>query len=229
MSQKKKPSAIVNILFNIVIPVIIMTKLSKPEYLGPMYGLSVALLFPLGYGLYDFILTRDVNVISIIGLVSILLTGVLGLFQFAPMWVAVKEASVPLVIAACVVISEYTKFPLVRKMLYNDSIMDVDLIEKKLKESSNQAAFSVLMRKSAYFISFSFIFSSVLNYLLAVMIVKSEPGSVDYTQEIGQMTGLSFPVIALPSMVLMAIILFYLIKQIKKLTGLEFEDIFKNQ
>jgi hypothetical protein len=85
------------------------------------------------------------------------------------------------------------------------------------------------MKRSAFYIAGSFVFSSILNYSLAVLIVKSQPGTVAYTEEIGKMTALSFPVIAIPSMILMAIILFYMIKQIKKLTNLEFEQVFKNQ
>lgn len=217
-----------NILFNIVIPVLVMTKLSKPEYLGPIYGLAIALLFPLGYGIYDFIVSRDINFISVIGMISIMLTGVLGLFQFAPFWVAVKEASVPLVIAVAIVISEYTKYPIVRKLLYNESIMDIELIESRLLETLARERFDMLMRRSAYLVSLSFLFSSCLNYVLAVLIVKSQPGTVEYTQEIGKMTGLSFPVIAIPSMILMMIVLFYMVKSLKKITSLEFEQIFKN-
>ena len=41
-------------------------------------------------------------------------------------WLAVKEAAVPLVIGLAVMISTRTKYPLVRTLLYNPSVLDVD-------------------------------------------------------------------------------------------------------
>jgi hypothetical protein len=56
--------------------------------------------------------------------------------------------------------------------------------------------------------------------------VKTEP-EVDATQfnaEVGAMTGWSFLVIALPSMIVMAGVLFYVLNGVKKLTGLKMEE-----
>jgi len=72
----------------------------------------------------------------------------------------------------------------------------------------------------------SFFLSSVLNYILAKIILVSAPGSVAFTEELGKMTALSFPVIALPSTIVLMSALFYLLHHIKKLTHLEAEDIF---
>ena len=226
MANKKKPGAFYNIIFNIVIPVLIMTKYSKPEYLGPIYGLVIALVFPIGYGLWEFIISKDVNFISILGFVSVLLTGILGIFQFNPFWIAVKEAAVPLIIGLAIIISESTKFPIVKKMLYNDSLMEIEKINSILIEQNKIDDFNKLMKRSGYLLSISFFVSSILNYTLAVLIVKSQPGTVAYTQEIGRMTALSFPVIAVPSMLLMVLVLFYIIRQIKKLTDFQIDEIF---
>lgn len=226
MKEKKKPGALTMLLFNIIIPVLIMTKYSKPEYLGPIYGLCIALVFPLGYGIWEFIISKNVNFISILGFISVLLTGVLGVFQFNPFWIAVKEASVPLIIAIAIIISEFTKYPLVKKMLYNDTLMDVERINTILNEQQQTNTFNKIMRRSGFMVSISFFVSSALNYTLAVIIVKSQPGTVEYTQEIGKMTALSFPVIAIPSMILMMAVLFYMIHHIKKITNLKFEEVF---
>ena len=51
----KKENMLLNIGCNVIIPSLIMTKLSKPEYLGQVYGLVVALLFPFTYGVIDLI------------------------------------------------------------------------------------------------------------------------------------------------------------------------------
>ena len=55
-TQAKRPNnTFLELIFNIVLPSIILMKLSGAEYLGSVYALVVALLFPIGYGFYDFI------------------------------------------------------------------------------------------------------------------------------------------------------------------------------
>jgi predicted permease len=41
--NKKKENILVNLCFNIIIPALILSKLSKPAYLGPLWGLVIAL------------------------------------------------------------------------------------------------------------------------------------------------------------------------------------------
>ena len=55
--EQKKNNQLTNLLVNIIIPVIILTKFSKEEYLGPLYGLLAALAPPFLYGLYDLRIT----------------------------------------------------------------------------------------------------------------------------------------------------------------------------
>ncbi len=49
----KRENLLVNLLFNIAIPSLILAKASTPERLGPVWGLVNALAFPLGYGIWD--------------------------------------------------------------------------------------------------------------------------------------------------------------------------------
>jgi len=56
----------------------------------------------------------------------------------------------------------------------------------------------------------------------------SEPGTTAYTEELGRMTALSYPVIVIPSMILLITALWYLFAQIKKITGEELDN-FINQ
>ena len=99
---------LVSLLFNIAIPALILYKLSTPERLGPVWGLLAGLAFPLGYGLYDFARRRRTNFISILGFVSILLTGGFGLMELDGIWFAVKEASIPALIGLAVIGSLWT-------------------------------------------------------------------------------------------------------------------------
>lgn len=80
----KKESFFANLLMNIVIPTLILTKLSGEEHLGPTWGLIVALAFPIGYGVRDFAVNKKLNVFSALGVVSVLLTGGLSLLKLPP-------------------------------------------------------------------------------------------------------------------------------------------------
>lgn len=226
-TPKKKEPVLLNIALNIALPTFIMMKLSKEEYLGPVNSLIVALALPVIYGVYDFAVRKNVNFVSILGFVSVLLTGVFGLYELSPMWIAVKEASVPLLIGAFVLISLSTKYPLVEKLLLNDSLMKIDLIYKALEVNNKEREFREVLKRASYLVAFSFLVSSILNFVLARLVLVSPPGTPEYTAEIGRMTGLSFVVIALPSTALLMVALFYLFKQLHKLTGMKFEEFMK--
>ena len=73
--QPAKPrpeNLLVNLVCNVVVPTVILTGFSGARWLGPKWGLVIALLFPVSYGLYDFAVRRRWNFISIIGFVSVL-------------------------------------------------------------------------------------------------------------------------------------------------------------
>ena len=76
--QKRGESPLISLAFNIVLPALILYKLSGENSLGPVLSLGVALSLPLGYGSYDFVKNRKTNAIAILGFVSVLLTGGFG-------------------------------------------------------------------------------------------------------------------------------------------------------
>jgi hypothetical protein len=223
----KADSPLVNLLFNIVLPALILSKLSSPERLGPVVSLVAGLAFPLGYGIYDFARRRKANFISILGFVSILLTGSFGLMQLDGVWFAVKEAAVPTIIGVAVVGSLWTKTPLVRTMLYNDQVIDVAKVDAELDARGNHAAFDKLLVVTTWLLAASFALSAVLNFSLAMMMLKSPAGTPEFNQELGKMTAYSYVVIVLPCMVITVLALWRLVTGIRGLTGLELEAIFK--
>lgn len=230
--QKVKENQLLSILCNIVIPVIIMTKMNGTEgnlSLGPKYSLLLALSFPIVYGIVHFVRSRQVNFISILGFVSILLTGVLGMLEANPLLMAIKEASVPLIIAIVVFVSIQMNKNIVYSLFFNEDVVDVPKIYEKLEETSQRGAFDAMFRKSSYWVVVSFLLSSILNFTLARIILQSEPGTAEYTAEIGKLTGLSFPVIAVPCTLILIVVLFYIFNQTTKLTGLSLEEIMKTK
>lgn len=221
----KKENMLVNILMNIVIPTLILTKLSGPHYLGAVWGLVTALAFPVVYGLKDFIANKKFNFFSALGIVSVLLTGGIGILKLPTEYYAIKEAAIPGLIGLMVLISTRTRFPLVKTFIYNDTILNVEKISAALKEHGKEDAFEKTLRLGSYLLAGSFFLSSTLNYILAEMIVKSPAGTEAFNIEVGKMNALSFPVIALPSMIFMVATLMYIFRSIRLLTGLTFEEV----
>jgi hypothetical protein len=225
----KKNNQLLNIIINIIIPLIILTKLSSEEYFGPIRALLIALAFPFFFGLYELIIQKQKSVVSILGFIGILISGVIGLTKFPPHWIAVKEAAIPLLIGIIVLFSTNKSWQLITKFLYNRELFDIDKIEDRL--TSNGLKFQLVkkLNKANLFLSFSFFFSAVLNYFLAKFIVQSMPGTIQFNEEIGQMAMLSFPVIALPSVVIMIFIFRYIISSIKNLTQLSSNEIYSEK
>jgi hypothetical protein len=229
MSAKPEPreSVLLSLGINIAIPAVILMKFSGEGALGPVGGLVVALAFPLTYGLVDFARRREWNVVSILGFVSVLLTGGIGLLQLDPKWIAVKEAAVPAVIGIAVVLSLRTRFPIVRTFLYNDKIIRTHDVDAALERRGTRRAFDRTLVNASWMLAASFFVSSVLNFVLAKLIVKSQPGTTAFNEELGRMTALSYPVIVVPSMIIMIAALWYLFHRIKQLTDLDLEQILK--
>jgi ABC-type multidrug transport system permease subunit len=212
-------------MLNVVIPVVILTYLSKDKYLGPVWGLVAALILPIGYGTHTLIKERRADFVSIIGIISVLLTGVFGILKLPPQWIAIKEAAIPLIIGLAVVISLKTPYPLIKKILLNEKLFNLPLLHEKLAEQGNEAKFQKRLVGLTWGLASSMFLSSALNYTLAKIILKSEPGTEAFTAEIGKMTGLSYIVVMLPSMAVMIMVLIALIKTLTHLTGLKMDDL----
>jgi len=219
----------ISLLINIAIPALVLMKLSGEEYLGPVYGLLVALAFPLVYGIQDAVRRRRLNFISALGVVSTLLTGGIGLLELDPKWLAVKEAAVPAVIGLAVIISTRTRYPIVRSLLYNEKIINIAAVDAALDAHNNHPRFERSLVTASWLLAGSFFLSSTLNFILARIIVRSPAGSIAFNEELGRMTALSYPVIVVPSMAIMIVALWYLLRQIRGLTHLELEQIFHPQ
>lgn len=217
-----KPNPWIELLVTIVVPALILMKLSAR--LGPVGALALALAFPLAWGVWGFVRERKVGLMPAIGVVSTLLTGGIGLLKLDPQWLAVKEAAVPGLIGLAVLGSMYTRKPLVRLLVYNRQIFDVDRIQQALRDKRTEVPFELRLRRGTLLLAGTFFFSAVMNYALARWIVTSPAGSDAFNEELGRLTLLSYPIIALPSMLMMVGILYDLARGAKALTGLDLEQ-----
>jgi intracellular septation protein A len=225
VATKHKPQPLIDLFVSILIPSFILMKLSGTENLGASGALILALSFPVSWGLFEFYKYKKFNVIALLGLISVLLTGGIGLLKLDPQWLAIKEAAIPGIMGFAILISTYTRYPLIQTFLYNPNFMNVKKIQKKLNNQGNTKVFENRLQNATYWLSGTFIFSAIMNYMLAKWIVTSPSGSTEFNEELGRMTLLSYPVIAIPSTIMMLAIMYYLWRTIHEMTGLKLEEI----
>ncbi len=224
MKTEAKPNPLVEIAITIVVPAVILMKFSGPDSLGPVRALLLGLAFPLGWGLWDGFRRRKLSWMAVLGVVSTLLTGGIGLLALDAKWLAVKEAAVPSLIGVVILGSIWTRNPLIRLLVFNASLFDVERVTKALVAKGNAHLFDERLRQGTALLAGTFFFSAVANYILARWVVTSPAGTEAFNQELGRLTLLSYPIIAIPSMLMMMALLWWLAKQAKQLTGLDMGD-----
>jgi hypothetical protein len=220
-----KPRPMMDLLISILLPSLILMKLSGEARLGADGALILALAFPLSWGSFELLKYRKFNFIALLGLVSVLLTGGIGLLKLDNQWLAIKEALIPGLIGIAVLVSTRTRYPLIRTMLFNKNVLNVDKIHQRLQQGGNTEQFEARLLKATYWLSGTFFFSSAMNYALAKWIVISPAGSEAFNAELGRMNLLSYPMIAIPSMIMLMAIFYYLWRTIHGLTGLKLEEV----
>ena len=251
-AQPPQENPLTNILVNVIIPVLALSYLSKdpalqeqvgkavrPWHLGPAKAMIIALALPIGYGIWYFVRHRSANFFSILGLVSVLLTGGLTLYLWnkdgsikphAAELFGLKEASILLVLGIAIFVSHWTKTPLLNAFLYSPQIFDLKRIEKAVKERDEHDRYRRLLFTSTIIFAASFLISTVANFFLAQYFLggidtEAADALEQYNKGVAKLTGWGFAVIGLPILVLLFFLLWFLLKGLRKITGLENEEI----
>jgi hypothetical protein len=225
----KQEDPLMNLLLNVLAPVTVLNMCSKEENwygLGPKWALIVSVLLPLGYFIYDYVERRKINALSIIGIVSVLLTGGLGLLNLSAVAFAWKEASVPIVLGAVILFAGQGKKSLVRQILLNPDLYNTKKLDRALDAHHSHEAFERLLKTSTWLLAASMLLSAVLNYFSAIYFIgDTTPGTSAYTEAIGKQHGWGSLIVLVPTMAVMAFAVIRLFKGLKELTGLTLDDI----
>jgi hypothetical protein len=220
----RSSNPLIELAITILVPALILMKFSDEGALGAVNALLLALAFPFAWGALEFSRRGKPGWLAVLGLVSVLLTGGIGLLALDPQWLAVKEAAVPGLIGLGVLVSARTRYPLVRSLLFNPAVMDVARVQQELSARGNNELFERRLRLANTLLAGTFFFSSAMNYALASWIVTSPAGSPSFNEELGRLTLLSYPAIALPSMLMLMALLLFLAHSAQRLSGLKFAE-----
>ncbi len=215
------------ILVTVLLPALVLMMLSKPERLGTTWALVLALAFPVFWGAKEALTKRKTSWMALLGIVSTLLTGGIGLLKVDPFWLAVKEAAVPTLIGLIVLGSNWTRWPLIRILVFNPTLFDVERVNAALASRGTTVPFELRLRTGTLWLAGTFFFSAVMNFILTRWIVTSAAGSEAFNEELGKLTLMSYPMIALPSMLMMMGLMWWLASGARKLTGLPLHDMLR--
>lgn len=241
-TTKKQDNSLIDVLINVIIPVLILSYMSKEEgkewHLGPTKAMIIALVIPLSYGVYHFVTTKKVNLFSCVGLAAILLTGLITIYLWqnesarphVGIIFGIKEAIQPLILGSLFLLTYKSKSPLFNTFLYNDALFDVPRIKKAVKEKGNENGYAKLLTKCNFLMFGSFCLSAVMNLFLSIYFFKGlspdvKDWKVEYNEIVAKITGWGFAVIGVPFMVVAGLMLWMLVKGLRGLSGLENDEI----
>lgn len=243
-SQKKEQeNPLHNILINVLIPVFALSFMSKDGdkiwHIGAAKAMIVALVPPLAYGVWFFVKTKKMNMFSLLGLVSVLLTGGLTLYLWnadgsikpnAALLFGIKEACIPFVLGIAVLFSYRSNSPLLQAFLYNDGVFNIPHIEKTVEEKQQQSEYQKILWQSTLLFAASFMVSTVLNLFLAMHFLgqldhTSANAKEEYNTQVAKITGWGFLVIGAPLMIFLGFTLWHLLKNLRRITGLDNESL----
>jgi hypothetical protein len=217
-----RPSPVVEVALTIVVPGLVLMQLG--DALGTAGALALALAFPVAWGVWDGWRRRKLNWLSVIGIVSTLLTGGVALLRLDAEWFAIKEGALPALMGLVIAASAGTRHPLIHALVFDAALLDVERIAHALAARGNAAAFEVRLRQGTLLLAAVFLASAAASYALARGIVTSAPGTDDFNRELGRLTLLSYPLVALPTMLAMMALLYWLAAAARRLTGLALGD-----
>ena len=244
MENSNNPSQnLYELIFSLLLPIVALTKLSqtgdKIWHVGPQVGLIIAISLPIGYGIYHFSKTRKFSMMSGLGLVSVLATGLITMYLWnddgtvkpqAPLLFGIKEMIVPLILG--IAILSNSKF--FKSLFYQPALFNIELIEQRIEEKNQQAGYKKAIKNSVMIFAGSFFISAVLNWFVAQYFLKginytAADSLTKYNEAIAKITGWGIAIVGVPAILISVLALWYLIKQLKSLTDLSTEEVLQAQ
>lgn len=216
MADDRTRETWLDLIMNVAAPAAILLTLTSEDRLGPIWGLVVALAFPIGHAVRSVWRAEKTSPFSWLALVSVTLTGGIGLMELDAGWLAIKEAALPAGLGVLALVSSSRGGPGIEFLL--GRLLDADAMNRALVERgtlNEWAASAALATRRTGYILFM---SAIANFALARTLVLSEGGSQAFAEELGRFTALSFPVIGLPTTLLMGWVLRDLLLAMEKYT-----------
>jgi hypothetical protein len=220
------PNPLLELLLTLVLPSLALDQLSEPGSLGPFWALVVSLVFPVGFGAWCLWKKTGWNVFSILGFVTILLSGGLGLLKLDAFWFALKESAMPVMLGAAFPISHRFGKPLINALFMQPHLLNVKTLEASLEVENRRRHFDAALFRASCGMGLGMTGSAVANFLLALWLLGGkDPGSEAFVKGIAKLNWVSLLVIGVPMMAAMLLVFLWFLRQIQRITGLQRDDL----
>ncbi len=222
-NNQHKSSTLSQLLINFVLPLLILTKLSGPERLGATGALMAALALPIAYEIVGIVKRRKVQILSLVAIGGILVTGVIGLLGLSENWLAVRRSAVyfagVLVMGFCLAKGiSATEFILKRAV-------DWQAVLKTSRQSGGLIALKKYLRRSDIVLFTLVVAITIASFVLTKIVISAPTDSAEFNQQYAQLRIVSIAAITAPLILGLVINVTYLLIKIEKLTGLSVEDL----
>lgn len=231
--MQKKENPLFSLLLTIIIPSLLLEKLAGwiPHENADLMSLIIALSFPIGYGLWDYISKKNKSWMAILGVINISLSGGFALLQLSGEWFTIKEAAFPFFIGVFVWLSSHKEKSFFQIIMINPQFLNTRLLDQKVEETQTRPQLASLFTRSNKLFAVSFFLSALLNFILAYTIftpiLEVDPSKVQniLNSQVAKMNWMGFVVIALPLMAFSLYIFMDFFKKLKSFTGLKFQEL----
>ncbi|GIX30640.1 MAG: hypothetical protein KatS3mg124_1112 [Porticoccaceae bacterium] len=115
-----------------------------------------------------------------------------------------------------------------RTLFYQGGLIDTEAVERAVRERGGHHHLERVFAGASWGVAGAFFLSAALNFLLASTLVTADPGTDVYNEQLGRLTALSFPAIALPTTLALVGALWFLLRGLSRLSGLPLEALVRN-
>lgn len=197
-----------NPIVNIFLPIAILLTLSDEDRLGPIPAVLLAIGIPATYGIAMLVRSRKVNAQSILGIVSVLLTGVIAVFRLDTALFPFKEAVVPIGFAIILIVSNRTSFPVV-KLLF-DMVVRKEKIEREVRDLGAERAYRAHIERCGLLWAGILTLSGILKFTLSSFIVTAPAATPEFNHQLATYEIAQMPTTMMVSMVLILSLIWYI-------------------
>lgn len=228
MTQKShSPNMFVQLVINLALPLIILTRYSDESELGPTKALLLALAFPVAYELYSIKRRRKVSMLSILAIGGILVTGAISLLGLSEGWLAIRRSVPYVAIALAILVSILIKRSLVGAVLRQ--IIDMDEVKKRVTKDGRQAELDQSLKTTGYLLVAVFMAIAIIAYVLTRVVIVSPTDTTGFNHEYARLRVLSLPFTMVPMFIGVVVVIAYVTSRLEKLTGIELEKLLKKK
>lgn len=208
----------INGIVNILLPVAILLSLSDDDRLGPIPALLLAIGIPATYGVWDLFRTRKVSASAIMGVISVLLTGVIGVFELSTDLFPIKEALIPVGFALILLVSNRMSLPVV-KLLF-DMVQRKDRVERMVRERGVEQQYRAHIERSGSIWAGIMVLSGVMKFALSSIIMDAPAGTEAFNTQLAFYELVQIPTSMMVTMVLILSLIYSIAKGTGALVGL---------